>query len=196
MSVPSYEWLMQGEYGDPLDRHIFASCIALVRRTACGSVASNLGLSAEHFAALIGRYFPHAVILLRGLSSFSDGYNPLRMEEADLRHLLLNHRADGSLEEVWLAHIIARRSLSAGHLWQELGLISRIELNLLMIRHFPHLAERNECDMRWKRFLYHQLDGNNCGADHCQECSRYDRCHGSEDGPSLLTAPVPPYQWH
>lgn len=59
------------------------------------------------------------------------------LEEEDLKRLLLDHRTTGHRpEEAWLAAMIARRSLGANHLWQDLGLWERSELSGLLNRAF------------------------------------------------------------
>ncbi|MDO8608036.1 MAG: nitrogen fixation protein NifQ [Phaeospirillum sp.] len=174
--------------GDPFDRHLFACAIAVAFDGSGEPLTRGLGLSPEDLAALIGRYFPHSPGLLSGLSRRDD---PLAPEEPDLRALLLDFRTHGLLEEVWLAHIIARRSLGSNHLWQDLGLTGRDDLSRLMRRHFLGLAELNHRDMKWKKFFYRELCQREgvviCKSPNCEVCTDAALCFGAEDGPSLLT---------
>lgn len=160
MPIASYRWLMAGgTAGDPFDRHLFACAVALALADSARPLAVGLGLSAECLAALVGRYFPHAPGLLAGLSPDEDGAEPRTPEEGALRSLLLDHRAEDTVETDWLAHIIARRATLPHHLWQDLGLSGHADLGLLMHRHFAPLAARNRRDMRWKAFFHQELGG-------------------------------------
>jgi len=172
--------------GDPFDRHLFACAIALARAEDPAALPRGLGLSATALAALIGRHFPDCPELLAGLSREDDGA-PLSPEEPDLRALLLEGRRGLLVEEEWLAHIVARRSLGANHLWQDLGLTGRGDLSALMQRHFPALAARNGHDMKWKKFLYRELCQRDgivlCKSPNCEVCVDYALCFGAESGP-------------
>jgi nitrogen fixation protein NifQ len=50
---------------------------------------------------------------------------------------------------------------------------------------FPHLAEKNDQDMKWKKFLYKQLCEAEglyfCRAPSCNVCIDYPKCYGSEE---------------
>lgn len=191
MAIDTYGWLMAGgAKGDPFDRHLFACAIAVAVDDRDTPLAVSLGLSAESLAALIGRYFPQAFSLLIGLAVSADGSHAKSIEEPDLRALLLDNRSQGSLEEEWLAHIIARRSLRPNFLWQDLGLTGRADVNILMMRHFQPLAERNVQDMKWKKFFYREMcraEGlDNCKSPICSQCADHAACFGAEEGRSLM----------
>lgn len=193
MPIESYRWLMAGGRGEPLDRHLFACAAALALADPHRPLAAGLGLAAECLAALVGRYFPHAPGLLAGLTANEDGARPLAEEEPGLRALLLDHRSRGTVEEEWLAHILARRSLGPHHLWQDLGLGGSVELDLLMRQHFAPLAALNAPAMAWKKFLYRRLcdDIALCKAPTCIACVSRFGCFEPEDGRSILLPPVP-----
>ncbi|CAA7615280.1 nitrogen fixation protein NifQ [Magnetospirillum sp. UT-4] len=190
MAIETYRWLVAGGYGDPFDRHVFACALAVAIADPLRPPAVALGLSAECLAAVAGRYFPHAPGLLAGLDPDEDGMAAQAIEEPDLRSLLIANGSCGSVEEAWLAHIIARRSLEPNHLWQDLGLSSRGDLGQLMRRHFAPLAEANFGDMKWKKFFYRQLcQAENiviCKSPVCEQCDDFRVCFGTEDGASLL----------
>ncbi|CUW41007.1 NifQ protein,Protein involved in biosynthesis of iron-molybdenum cofactor of nitrogenase [Magnetospirillum sp. XM-1] len=193
MAKETYSRLMSGRgSGDPFDRHLFACAIAMVLSSPGESLTTGLGLSEESLAALVGRHFPQAPGLLSGLSLSGHGDEALTIEEPDLRALLLEHRTRGLIEEEWLAHIVARRSLGANHLWQDLGLTSRADLSGLMRRHFLGLAELNSRDMKWKKFFYRELCQREgvmiCKSPNCEVCTDYAHCFGAEDGVALLVA--------
>jgi len=190
-AVTTYHWLMAAPgQGDPFDRHLFASAIAIALTDAEHTLAAGLGLSAENLAALVGLHFPQAPGLLSGLDPDDDGRMAISLEEPDLRQLLLDHRSHGYIAEEWLAHIIARRSLQPNHLWQDLGLTGRADLSLLMMRHFAPLAAANVNDMKWKKFFYRTLcqqEGVSiCKSPTCDSCRDFVHCFGAEEGSSLL----------
>jgi nitrogen fixation protein NifQ len=196
MAQQRYARLMSGpSSGDPFDRHLFACAISLVLSTPGESLTHGLGLSEECLAALVGRFFPHAPGLLNGLSLDGHGDEALSIEEPDLRALLLEFRTRGLIEEEWLAHIVARRSLGSNHLWQDLGLTSRADLSGLMRRHFGGLAELNSRDMKWKKFLYRELCQREgvliCKSPNCEVCTDFALCFGAEDGPALVVYEFP-----
>lgn len=193
-AMESYRWLMAGgASGDPFDRHLFACAIALASADPDRPLAVGLGLSAESLAALVGEFFPHAPGLLAGLDPDEDGTPPAAAEEPDLRALLVANRSQDAVEEIWLAHVIARRALEPHHLWQDLGLTGRADLGLLMARHFGPLAAMNARDMRWKKFLYRQLCRHDtivvCKSLVCERCDDFTACFGAEEGFSMLTSP-------
>ncbi len=192
MAGDLYIGLMAGRAGgDPFDRHLFACAVAIVRATSRQPLSVGLGLSPEALAALVGRFFPHAPVLLAGLSATGHDDAPVAPEEPDLRALLLEHRTSGLVEEEWLAHIIARRSLETNHLWQDLGLTGRPDLSGLMRRHFAGLAVLNHRDMKWKKFFYRELCQREgipiCRSPNCEVCADFTLCFGAEDGASLLS---------
>lgn len=188
MSNDTYRWLMAGNGGrDPFDRHLLACAVTIALSDPARPLAAGLGLAAESLAALVGLYFPHAPGLLAGIG---DGSDPASIEEPSLRDLLLAHRTSGLIEEEWLAHIVARRSLETNHLWQDLGLTGRADLGTLMRRHFAPLAAKNARDMKWKKFFYRELCGQEgihiCKSPVCDACDDFAVCFGAEDGLSLL----------
>ncbi len=190
MTARAYGWLMAGGGGDAFDRHLFACVIAVTRADPTRSLAVGLGLSAEAMAALVGGYFPHAPELLTGLDPEEDGSRALTSDEFSLRDLLIDNRTSGTVDEEWLAHIIARRALSPHPLWQDLGLSHRDDLSLLMARHFRPLAGRNGRDMRWKPFFWREIEraeGLDCrAATPCEDCRQFSRCFGPEAGNSFV----------
>ncbi len=171
--------------GDPFDRHVFACAIVAA---VDDTLTRGLGLARTALAELTEAYFPGARRHLPA-EAWGDDAGEDALEEPDLRRLLLDHRTCGVRDEDWLAAIIARRSLGANHLWQDLGLFSRDELNRLMDRHFHRLKRLNSGDMKWKKFFYRQLcrrDGVAiCKAPTCDACVDLGLCFGSEAGEPL-----------
>jgi len=142
------------------------------------------GLGIEELLSLKNRYFPSAPtdFALNGVvTNFAD-----RLDEFyDLLTMLLEHRSEDTDESRWLAHAIATASMAENHLWQDMGLPSRVVLSELLTRHFASLATRNIGDMKWKKFFYRQLCERAgltiCRAPSCNVCSDYQHCFGSED---------------
>jgi nitrogen fixation protein NifQ len=88
--------------------------------------------------------------------------------------------------------MVARRSMEANHLWEDLGLRERAELSRLLQRHFAPLAERNTRNMRWKRFFYRSMCEDDgfvmCTTPVCTECADFHSCFGDESGESRMAA--------
>lgn len=179
---------------DAFDRHVVACAIAIAAMEAdeVASLSVATGLGRDAIVALFAAYFPHAIGLVDAGSPAEAAPVEDAIEEPDLRQLLIDHRSKGSVEEEWLAAIIARRSLGANHLWQDLGLNDRGELGRLLHRHFAPLAAGNVHDMKWKKYFYRrlcQLDGVLvCKAPNCEICTDKAVCFGDEAGEPLARA--------
>ncbi len=177
------------ERDDDFDRHVFACVLAIGLSEAGRPLTDATGLSRGDLRQLFARYFAHAQTLLDDQPAEAAA-SPEAIEEPDLRQLLLDNRTHGTEDEAWLATIVARRSLGANHLWQDLGLMHRGELSRLLHRHFYPLASRNDKDMKWKKFFYRQLcqlDGVLvCKAPNCEVCADVGICFGAETGDPLL----------
>lgn len=105
-------------------------------------------------------------------------------EQQEVAQLLLAGRAYLSIAEMWFALIVAVACQANTHLWQDLGLNSRQELNRLLRLNFPGLAQRNTDNMKWKKFIYKQLclaEGvYTCRVPSCQVCPDYQDCFSTE----------------
>jgi nitrogen fixation protein NifQ len=175
----------------PFTAHVFACVIAIglldsiENRTCLGRA---VGLNRDELAALARDWLPGALVWI-DISTLPET-SPFDDEEEQLRHLLQSHQADSRPEALWLTSMIARRSMSANHLWQDLGLLDRTELNRLMSERYPGLASRNVSNMKWKKFFYRMLcemEGFSlCTAPTCHECNDFDACFGEETGDSAL----------
>jgi nitrogen fixation protein NifQ len=113
-------------------------------------------------------------------------------EIVDLMSLLRDHAdpAAGSAAAMdTVAWAIACSSLGDQHLWQDLGLPSRLELSALIGHWFPRLAALNMHDMKWKRFLYKQLCLREelliCKAPSCGVCCDHGMCFGPEEAAAV-----------
>ncbi|MCA8908867.1 MAG: nitrogen fixation protein NifQ [Rhodospirillaceae bacterium] len=170
------------------DRHVFACVLALAlaeRAAGGGPLTERLGIGGRALAAIAEAYFPEA-----GLPDLDVTTGPLPADQSALATLLVwRGQAVGAKSQI-LAAIVARRSLEAHHLWQDLGLRNRAELSALMGRHFPRMKQLNDTNMRWKKFFYRQICRDPgmqlCLAPTCEECEEKDLCFAPEEGDALI----------
>lgn len=101
-------------------------------------------------------------------------------EIEDLTGLLLEHATYPGLLSNHLARALAQASMEPNHLWEDLGLGSRDQLNALMQTYFSSLKALNVHNMRWKKFLYRMLceraDILICKSPHCEQCDDRPAC--------------------
>jgi nitrogen fixation protein NifQ len=175
-----YAELMSHAAGLPNDE-LFAQLIAN-QIAGIGALPPGLGLDEEVFAALLSRHFPCMQLVIRRNASASD---ERELEYEDVRALILEHRANLDVSEIWMAEIVTTACMASDHLWQDLGLWSRKYLTQLMTQNFPTLAAKNDKDMKWKKFLYKQLCEREeirvCRAPSCEVCADYAKCFGPEE---------------
>ena len=177
---------------DAFDAHVVASILAVSSTdggAAAPSQTASAGLSAVQFSALIAQFFPKAAAW-----RLFDLSESVERDAGEACLLELLERCTTSREpfEMLLAAMIARRAERPNHLWQDLGLRHRGELNELMARHFKPLALRNKADMKWKKFFYRLICADAsfslCTAPSCGECDDFAQCFGEETGMSLLAS--------
>ncbi len=143
-----------------------------------------MGLGPEIFHDMIRRHFSGVELPEEAASGIVDdpGRQP---ERADLRSLLLDHRANADISEEWMADIVVSACMGGDHLWQDMGLWSRRGLTGLIGVNFPALAAKNDRNMKWKKFFYKQLcilEGLYiCRSPSCQACVDYQECFSPED---------------
>jgi nitrogen fixation protein NifQ len=182
-----YDRLCAEGKGNDFDRHVFACAITIGLKESGRPLTHALGLDRSMLSELCERYFPDSALTIDALAV--DDAGPDAIEEPDLRELLLEYRTRGIEEESWMAAIVARRSLLANHLWQDLGLFKRAELSALLLKYFAPLACRNTHDMKWKKFFYRELCQRDgifvCKAPNCEVCSDFEHCFGGEEGEPL-----------
>ncbi|MBB5021441.1 nitrogen fixation protein NifQ [Desulfurispira natronophila] len=97
---------------------------------------------------------------------------PYQQAYQQICELLLSY-ADKNEKSQALAHTIAHKSLLMNHLYEDMGLSSRQEMNTLMQEHFPRLAAQKPDNIRWKKYLYDTI-GHVAPA--CDLCHDYDNC--------------------
>jgi nitrogen fixation protein NifQ len=105
-------------------------------------------------------------------------------EVEDLKMLLLEHASITFPPSPQLIERMAHAALQPNHLWEDLGLRNRDELQDLMRHHFPSLKAMNHGNMRWKKFLYRLLCERAevliCKSPSCERCSDQPVCFGPE----------------
>ena len=176
-----YGLLMARAGGLPNDdlfaRMLFSQTVGM------GALPPGLGLAPAEFAALMARHFPDFALpaYLAAPAQEAERHD----ERDELLSLLREHCAGLDDSERWMAEIVTAACMGGDHLWQDLGLWSRIDLSRLMTQNFPALAAKNSRDMKWKKFLYKQLcDGEGvvvCRSPSCEVCADYVKCFGPED---------------
>jgi nitrogen fixation protein NifQ len=188
-----YHWLMSYA-ADPEDGVVRAFAGVIDRASRERGQAPNLamGLSQEHFAELLDRYYPGVRAALYGAicKTHCNECTKLQAEEFDdLVQLLLDHRANESQQTEWLAYAIASGCMGGNHLYEDMGLPNRQALSDLLNRHFTTLFVKNAGNMKWKKFFYKQLCDRAqvqlCKAPSCQVCTDIDACFGPEDDSGL-----------
>lgn len=106
------------------------------------------------------------------------------LNKALLTMLLANRSAaENPQHSRWLAHAVAVASLGSRHLWQDMGLAGRHEVNHLLQYYLYPLYARNKADIKWKRFLYAEL-GEQLGRPYlkppeCGRCREHASCQPS-----------------
>ena len=120
-------------------------------------------------------------------------------EVEDVRRLVLAHADPAAGPPEWAhaaATAVAVACLGEQHLWQDLLLPHRGELNRLLRHWFPAIVARNSGDMKWKKFFYRQLCEQAevliCKSPSCGVCEDYARCFEPADEHSLPVAAAAP----
>jgi nitrogen fixation protein NifQ len=101
-------------------------------------------------------------------------------EVEDVYALLMEHASHPGVLSQHLARALAQASMGPNHLWEDLGLGNRDQLNALMQEYFTALKVLNAKNMRWKKFLYRMLceraDVLICKSPHCEQCEDQPKC--------------------
>jgi nitrogen fixation protein NifQ len=105
---------------------------------------------------------------------------PLDDEVEDVVALLMAHATYPGVLAQYLAQALAVACMGPNHLWQDLGLGDRAQLNALMQEHFSSLKALNVGNMRWKKFFYRKLcelaEIPICKSPHCEQCEDQPLC--------------------
>lgn len=162
--------------------HALASMLAS-HLCGAGAMPARLGLDADAFGEMLAMHFP--------------GYEwpeDLSMPEWDrsgmpeydeLKALFDDYRIPANDEQSWWPQMLIAGCCGRNHLWEDLGLFERSDLNELMQAILPALAAKNSRDMKWKKFLYKQLCEREgivaCPAPTCDQCAQFSECFAPED---------------
>lgn len=151
---------------------------ALAESQRVGDQPLIRGLDLASLAALYSRFEPDVA------PEHNQAATPVFDEFDELFELLLEHAEPRDRMSTWLAAAIATAAQRDNHLWQDLGLPSRRELNAILLQRFPTLATRNTGDMKWKKFFYRQLCQRAgvpiCKSPNCADCTDHSTCFGPE----------------
>ena len=188
--VSSWHNLRQAHYdslmacaGQTCDNVWLAQMIASWR-VGLGVLPDYLGLTSEQFYHVIQSQFPDCHIPAKAVSAINPDFSRM-LEKQDLEQYLRNYALPNNpLNEVIIT-IIVTACLGNDHLWQDLGLWSRHDLSTMLSHFFPVLREKNNKNMKWKKFIYKQLCEEEgiyvCRSPSCEVCKDYQHCFGSED---------------
>jgi nitrogen fixation protein NifQ len=184
MATPEeyYARLMRLRQGHPVEETLARMMSSWMLGDGC--MPQWLGLREDEFRNMLQLHFP--MLEAEDFVGYGDPLPQQRLDETDdLRKLLIDNRSGQHISELWMAEIVSAGCMGDDHLWQDLGLWQRPDLSRLMLDNFKLLAERNDKDMKWKKFLYKQLcDAEGiyvCRAPSCEVCTDYDNCFGPED---------------
>lgn len=145
--------------------------------------AWTLGLRPEAYVSMVKVCFPELGELDIGSKrQFEQLLSTTPPQFEQLVHMMLRYRPAGSNAPAseWLARAVAAACFGSHHLWEDLGLFSRQDVSTLLAEHFPALVARNVNEMRWKKFLFHELGISQGGLalrpPGCQQCEDYRLC--------------------
>ena len=149
-----------------------------------GAMPVCLGLDSRMFGWMLDHHFPG--LTWPGVMPGGGQWNAAAMPEyRELKDLFTEYQTAHLREQPWWIEIMIIGCSGRNHLWEDLGLFDRRDLNQLMHAHFPDLAARNSRDMKWKKFLYKQLCEREgiiaCPAPSCDECTHFSECFAPED---------------
>ena len=149
-----------------------------------GALPDYLGLQPKEFQLLMLRYFPGYHLTGTINSGIKADFSRM-LEKQDLEQFLRRFVAVQSELSESLISMLVAACLGSDHLWQDMGLWSRMDLSGLLGHNFPQLTMLNHKDMKWKKFLYKQLCEAEgiyvCRAPSCEVCKDYAHCFGPEN---------------
>lgn len=204
-----------GDEAEIFDAHVLACVLASALESVEageGDLVDATGLDGATLRAMVDHWFPQVDPSVFDVAPV--GTTTVEMEEEMLRDLLLAHGVGlGAVGDhagatsgaptngvagaprpphlpTILAAVVARRAMKPDHLWQDLGLFDRSDLNRLLARHFPTLHAGNTANMKWKKYFYRKLCEAEgfvlCTAPSCAQCNDFAVCFGAEDGESRM----------
>lgn len=149
-----------------------------------GALPGFLGLDTQEFQTLLNDYFPGFKIN-ENIRKDQVCDSERLPEKDDLINLLNRYRANSTDSEKFVVNIVTAACMGSNHLWQDLGFWNREQLSKMIQVNFPVLAEKNNKNMKWKKFLYKRLCEEEgiytCRSPSCEVCVDYTVCFGSEE---------------
>jgi len=101
------------------------------------------------------------------------GLKMQKTDDAQKLILLLCSNGANDFAKTALANYIAVKAFEPGHLYYDMGLHSRSEMNHLMHDNYPSLAAQRPPEKRWKKFLFDEI---NSIAPACYGCLDAQNC--------------------
>ena len=172
---------------EPLTIKSMLTDLVLAQRRGESCLPHGLGLTTKALKQCL--HFINQEALALSVASDTDDIRAellaLRQQEhEDVTALLMKYRHIEDDMHTWLANIVAAGCMGSEHLWRDLGFAERQGLTQLFEQFFPELAQQNNANMRWKKFLYKQLceaEGHYvCRSPSCETCKSFDECFGEE----------------
>jgi len=121
----------------------------------------TLGLPQEQLLGLLGEVFSELASGLEPLpdTQYAHFLVTTPADFTDLVNLLCARRSASTHDKnvEWLARVIAAASFGGRHLWQDMGLNGREEVDELLATCFLPLYQGNTANLKWKRFLFSEL---------------------------------------
>jgi nitrogen fixation protein NifQ len=180
--IATYRMLIRrGRQGS--DAHLLAAMLAS-NWHRLGAMPACLGLDSRMFGWMLDHYFPG--LEWPGILPNGGQWDTAAMPEYhELKGLFTEYQAPHLRHQPWWIELLITGCNGRNHLWEDLGLFTRADLNKLMHLHFPELAARNDRDMKWKKFLYKQLCEREgiiaCPTPSCDACAHFSECFAPED---------------
>lgn len=180
--MTTYHQLM-GTARQAFSEHALASMLAS-SLNGQSAMPERLGLDARLFRQMLEFHFPDTSWPVAGAGA--GAWDAAQMPEYnELKQLFSEYQASHVHQQPWWIELLIVGCSGRNHLWADLGLFERGDLNLLMHSHFPGLAAKNERDMKWKKFIYKQLCEREgiiaCPAPTCDACAHFSECFAPED---------------
>ncbi len=105
-----------------------------------------------------------------------------KTDDAQKLILLLSDNAVNDFAKTALANYISAKAFEAGHLYADMGLGSRSEMNRLMCENYPALAAKRPPEKRWKKFLFDEISSVAPACYGCLDAQNCFKCDILEAG--------------
>jgi len=89
---------------------------------------------------------------------------------------LLREYGNSKYAKETLSKIIAVNSIKLNHLYVDMGFESRSDMQKMMAKHYPKLAERRPREIRWKKFIYDHIGEIAPACAYCDDATDCLKC--------------------